>query len=438
MTVLNAMSIAVSGLNAQSAALSNISKNIAGSSTVGYKQAETEFETMVIGGSSKTAADLGGVTTSTRLDVSSAGQLQSTGVATDIAINGSGFMVVNTNVNPANGNYLLTQAGSFRPDAKGNLVNAAGYYLQGQQLDPAGNIIGTPASTVSGLTTVNISNLTVASTPTSTMTFAANLPSSQTHTYSAATATPSTTQVTYYDSLGAAQTMTFQFVPTQPASAAAPPTNTWTMNLLNSASAAPATPIASATLAFNGNGTNAGLLSSVTPTAGGAYSPGAGTFTVTTGDGQILPINIGALNSPGGITQLDGAYTTTKLQNDGSPFGLMQSVTIGNTGLVTASFSNGATRPIYQLDVAVVPNPDGLTPATGDAYSLSFAAGVPQLFQPGQGPAGTTAAGSLEGSNVDLGTELTNLIETQRAYSSNATVIQTANRMLATLDTIGQ
>ena len=156
------------------------------------------------------------------------------------------------------------------------------------------------------------------------------------------------------------------------------------------------------------------------------------------GDGQTIPVSIGALNSPGGMTQLDGSYTTTKLQNDGSGFGLMQSVAIGNDGVVTALFSNGTTRPIYQLDVAVVPNPDGLSPVTGNAYSLSPAAGVPQLYQPGQGPAGTTNGGALEGSNVDLGTELTNLIETQRAYSSNATVIQTANRMLATLDTIHQ
>jgi flagellar hook protein FlgE len=439
MSVLSAMNTAVSGLDAQSQALSNISNNIAGSSTVGYKKAETDFESLVLGGGAGASPDLGGVRSSTRLDVTTAGQVQTTGVATDIAINGSGFMVVNTNANPANGSYLLTQAGSFRPDAKGNLVNAAGYYLQGQPLDSAGNIIGTPANTVSGLSTVNIATLSVASTPTSTMTFTANLPSSQTNSYSAATAMPSSTAVTYYDSLGTGQTMTFQFVPTQPAAPGAAPTNTWTLNILDSASATPATPMASATLVFNGAGANAGLLSSVTPTAGaGTYSPAAGTYTVTTADGQTIPINIGALNSPGGMTQLDGSYTTTKLQNDGSTFGLMQSVSIGGDGVVSASFSNGATRPIYQLDVAVVPNPDGLAPVTGDAYTISPAAGVPQLYQPGQGPAGTTNGGALEGSNVDLGTELTNLIETQRAYSSNATVIQTANQMLATLDRITQ
>jgi flagellar hook protein FlgE len=443
MSILGAMDSAVSGLDAQSMALSNESNNISGSSTVGYKKAETDFETLVLGGSSifggSDDAQLGGVSSSTRLDITTSGQLQNTGVATDIAINGAGFMVVNTNANAANGSYLLTQAGSFRPDANGNLVNAAGFYLQGQPLDQAGNVIGTPASQVSGLSTVNISNLSVAATPTTTMTFNANLPSSETNTYSATTAAPSSTQVTYYDSLGNAQTFTFQFVPTQPAAAGDPPTNTWTMNILDSASATPNTPVDTATLTFNGTGADAGTLASVTPTAGtGTYDPVAGTYTITTGDGQQIPINIGALNSSSGMTQLDGSYTTTKIQNDGAPFGLMQSVSIGNNGVVTASFSNGATRPIYQLDVAVVPNPDGLIPVTGDAYSLSAASGVAQLYQPGQGPAGTTDGGALEGSNVDLSTELTNLIETQRAYSSSATVIQTANQMLAVLSTLNQ
>jgi flagellar hook protein FlgE len=438
MSILGAMDSAVSGLDAQSMALSNISNNISGSSTVGYKEAETEFETLVLGGTSGNA-ELGGVSSSTRLDVTTPGQIQTTGVATDIAINGSGFMVVNSNANAANGSYLLTQAGSFRPDANGNLVNAAGFYLQGQPLDAAGNVIGTPASTVADLSTVNIANLSVAATPTSAMTFTANLPSSETNTYSATTATPSSTQVTYYDSLGTAQTFTFQFVPTQPAAAGNPPTNTWTMNILDSASATPATPIDSATLTFNATGANAGTLASVTPTAGiGTYDPVAGSYSITSGDGQVIPINIGALNSASGMTQLDGSYTTTKIQNDGSAFGLMQSVSIGNNGVVTASFSNGATRPIYQLDVAVVPNPDGLNAVTGDAYALSAASGVPQLYQPGQGPAGTTDGGALEGSNVDLSTELTNLIETQRAYASSATVIQTANRMLSDLSTLNQ
>lgn len=436
--VLGAMNTAVSGLDAESMALSNISNNIAGSSTVGYKDAETDFESLVLGAGSGTHPQLGGVTTSTQLDVTTAGQLQTTGVSTDIAVNGNGFMVVNTNANSAAGSYYLTQAGSFRPDANGNLVNAAGYYLQGQPTDANGNVIGSAASTLSGLQTVNISNVSAAATPTTTMAFNANLPSTDTE-YSATPVAASSTGVTYYDSLGNSQTLTFQFVPTQPAAAGDPATNTWTMNILDSASATPTTPIAGATIAFNSTGADAGEMNSVTPiAAGGTYDATTGDFTVTSTDGQSIPINIGALNSPDGITQLNGSYTTTKIQANGSPFGTMQNVSIGTNGLVTASFSNGTTRPIYQMDVAIVPDADGLTPVTGDAYSVSPQSGVVQLFTPGTGSAGTTDGGTLEGSNVDLSTELTNLIATQRAYASSATVIQTANQMLGVLTTLNQ
>jgi flagellar hook protein FlgE len=120
------------------------------------------------------------------------------------------------------------------------------------------------------------------------------------------------------------------------------------------------------------------------------------------------------------------------LQN-GAPFGVLQGVSIGNDGIVSASFSNGTTRPIYQVDLVKVPNPDGLTPASGDAFNMSLEAGVPQIITPGQGGVGTLDAGSLEGSNVDITSQLTNMIQTQRAYSSNAMVVQTANQMLDTI-----
>ena len=300
---------------------------------------------------------------------------------------------------------------------------------------PSGNPIGAPAESVSALSTVNVDNLSVAAAPTTTMTFAANLPSTET-AYAATAPTPSTSSVTYYDPLGAAQTLQFQFTPTQAASGS-PQTNTWTMNIYDSASATPTTPVGSATLTFSSSGANAGTLSSVTPTTG-SYDASAGTFTITTGSGQSLPIDIGALNSAGGITQLDGAYSTTNIQQNGSAYGTLQSIGIGTNGLVNASFSNGVTRPIYQLDLAVFPNPDGLTPVAGEAFAMSPNAGVPQLFQPGQGPAGTTEGGALEGSNVDLSTQLTNLIETQRAYSSTAQVIQTADQMLDVINHLNQ
>ena len=431
MSLFSAIGSAISGLNAQSAALSSISNNIANASTVGYKQSETEFDSLVNAAGATNANMTAGVTTSTALDVATAGQLQTTGVNTDIAINGQGFLVVNTNATPTSGSYLLTRAGSFRPDANGNLVNAGGYYLQGQSL--AQGTAASAAASLSALSTVNVSNLTATGSPTTAMTFTANLPSSNT-AYAATAPDPSTSSMSYYDSLGKEQSLQFQFTPSVPATSGSANTNSWTMNIYDSLSATPTTPVGTATLDFNASGANAGTLASVTPTGAGTYNNTAGTFTITTAGGQSIPISIGALNSASGMTQFAGGYQTTQESQNGAGFGLLQGVSIGNNGVVTAAFSNGTTRPIYQIDLATVPNPDGLTPVSGDAFQLSDVAGVAQLTQAGTGAAGTIDAGSLEGSNVDITTQLTNMIETQRAYSSNAMVLQTSSQMMDTIN----
>jgi len=425
MSINTAIDSALSGMNAEANKLSAISSNVANSSTVGYKASETDFESLVLGGGNN-GTTAGGVAASNWTDVSSAGQIQSTGVSTDLAVNGQGFFVVSNNATSGSGNYLLTQAGSFRPDASGNLVNAAGYYLQGQPI-PATGVAGDVPQNMADLSTVNIANLTASATPTTAMTYAVNLPSNDT-SYSATPPAPSSSSAQYYDGLGTQQTLTFDFTPTTAATANAPPTDTWTMNIYDSASATPTTPVGTATLVFAGTGPTAGELQSVTPTAG-TYDPNAGTFSITTGSGTVLPINIGAIGSPQGMTQLDGPFNTTNVTQNGSSFGTAQGVTISPQGIVTATFSNGATRPIYQLDLANVSNPDGLIPADGGAFQLSPAAGIPRLYQAGTGPVGTTEGGALEGSNVDLSTELTNLIATQNAYSSAGQVIQAANQM---------
>jgi flagellar hook protein FlgE len=428
MSLLTAIDSALAGLNSEATRLSSISNNVANSSTVGYKEADTEFESLVLAGNAGGSAVMAGSAPVTRMNITQAGQIQTTGVATDLAVNGNGFMVVRDAIPSGSGNYFVTRAGSFRPDASGNLVNSGGYYLQGQPLDANGNPIGAAANALSDLSTVNIANLAVQALPTTQMTFTANLPSTDT-AFSTTPPAPSTSTVNYFDPLGTSQSLQLSFAPTVPAAAGSPPSNTWTMNIYDSASSTPTTPVGTATLVFESTGANAGELKSVTATTG-AYNATAGTFTITTGSGQALPITIGAPDAPGGMTQLDGAYTTTTIHKDGSAFGVLQGVNISNNGQVIASFSNGATRPIYQLDLATFPNPDGLAAASGGAYTLTPGAGVPQLFQAGQGAVGTVEGGALEGSNVDLSTQLTNLIETQRAYSSVSTVVKTATEML--------
>jgi flagellar hook-basal body protein len=113
------MNASVTGMNAQSNYLTNVGQNMANSSTVGYKQADTEFSTLVNeAGVGQTSA--GGVTTSTRLDIAKQGTLTGTSSSTDLAISGDGFFVVSD----AWGQQYLTRSGSFVADKNGNLVNA--------------------------------------------------------------------------------------------------------------------------------------------------------------------------------------------------------------------------------------------------------------------------------------------------------------------------
>ena len=138
------------------------------------------------------------------------------------------------------------------------------------------------------------------------------------------------------------------------------------------------------------------------------------------------------------MTQYDGSFQTTSVSQNGSNYGTLSSVSVTSEGVVTAAFSNGTTRPIYQMKLVTVPNPQGLIQESGDAMGFGTESGTPILADPGSGATGTTSGGALEGSNVDITTELTNLIQTQRAYSSNATVIQTGNQMLQTADQLKQ
>lgn len=446
MSALDALRTSVSGMNAQSQKLSGISNNIANSSTVGYKRVDTQFESLVLEGSATSKAVMAGTSAKDRVQISKAGQVQTTSSATDVAVNGDGFLVVNES-SGSTGKYLATRAGSFRPDQNGNLVNTAGYYLQGVPVDATGAAVAGLGTNIDSLQTVNINNVAVASAPTTTMTMWSNLEAAQTG-YFATTQTPSISSVDYYDALGAAQTLTYRFTPSQAATSGAAPTNTWTMDIFDSATGTGAATaatrqIGSVVLEFASTTTatqTAGTLitNGVTPSTTIPSAANAATYNSTTGiltikavgAAQSIDVNIGAPNSTSGITQMQGAYTETKIEKDGSAFGLLQGVNVESNGLVMATFSNGKSRPIYQLKLATMPSPDQMTPVHGDAFIMSPAAGSVRLLDPGTGSAGTTSGNSLESSNVDMGTELTNLIETQRAYSSNATVIQTADQML--------
>ena len=143
-----------------------------------------------------------------------------------------------------------------------------------------------------------------------------------------------------------------------------------------------------------------------------------------------IAVNLGDYNTPDGITQLAGDFQLNFVQQNGAKFGNFAGVSIGKDGVVTALFDNGVTRPIYQIPLASFTNPNGLSSLSGNSWIATDFSGNPTLRQPGDAGAGQVNAAALEASTVDLGTEFTRMITTQRAYSSAAKVITTTDDML--------
>jgi flagellar hook protein FlgE len=420
MSILGAMYAAVSGLGAQSTKLGAISDNIANTSTTGYKRVEVEFASLVTEQVSRRSYSAGGVAGNVRRLVDVQGLLQATGSSTDIAINGDGFFVVSDaqNANPQQDLTALTRAGSFTADDQGFLRNAAGYYLMGFALNPDGTTVNpNPArDTLSSVEPVNIAGINFTGAPTTEITFAGNLPAQLAN---GTPGTPINTQIEYFTELGNSGTMTLQWTPSSDGVA-----NHWNLQIFDSNTGGGTTAIYDQIITFNDTGPDAGSPSAIPGLAGGNLP-----LTVN-GGLQALNLDMGDVNDASGITQFAGEYVPTKINKNGALFGVVNSVEVSEDGIITAIFNNGVRRPIYQIPIAVVQNPNGLTPRDGTAFIQSRDSGSLYLWDAGVGPAGKTAGNSLERSNVDIAQELTNMIETQRTYSTNAKVIQTSDEML--------
>ena len=137
--------------------------------------------------------------------------------------------------------------------------------------------------------------------------------------------------------------------------------------------------------------------------------------------------------SAGGLSQLNTASVVQSTITNGTAFGNLSTITIDDSGYVTAIFDNGVMRRIAQVAVATFPSPDSLREVSGNAYAVSLQSGTFNLKAAGTGGAGTIASQQLESSTVDLSTEFTSLITTQRAYSASSKIITTADDMLAEL-----
>jgi flagellar hook protein FlgE len=146
--------------------------------------------------------------------------------------------------------------------------------------------------------------------------------------------------------------------------------------------------------------------------------------------GGTINVNVGIPGQTTGLTQLSSTFAPVTITKDGSSVASLASVEIDEQGFLYAIYDLGVSRKIYQIPVVDVPNPNDLIALSSQTYTVSHDSGDLYLWDAGDGPAGTIAGFSLEESGTDVAAELTQLIKTQRAYSSNAKVIQTVDEML--------
>ena len=409
---------ALSGINAASEELRVIGNNVANASTTGFKKSRAEFADVY-------AATDGAASTAVGAGVRLAGVSQQFGQGNigftnsklDLAINGRGFFVLDDG-----GSRAYTRAGNFQVDREGFLTNPDGAKLVVNGADENGAITGAV-----GPLQLDRSNITPQAT--SRVDVGLNLDSSEERppTVPFSPTIPSSfnssTSLSVFDSLGGSHLATMYYVKgEQPGQ--------WEMYTLidgKDVHGKQAPPLANDILAFDG----AGQLASINGTP---VPPGEINYPeFDTGSGaEPLQLNMNLLsNSP--ITQFGTRFNVSELTQNGFTSGRLSGIDFDDTGVVRARYSNGQTRTLGQVALSDFSNSQGLRPLGDTGWAESFASGVPLLGTPGSGSLGVLQSGALEGSNVDLTSELVNMITAQRNFQANAQVITTADTVTQTV-----
>lgn len=427
MTLSSSLNAGVAGLNVNSSKLSTISDNIANSQTNGYKRVDTQFASLVVGdGGGRYTA--GGVQALSFREVDQRGGLISTSNATDIAIGGRGMIPVTpvSSLDNLDGDLPIefVTTGSFRPDENGILRTASGKTLLGWPANRDGTIPAFPRDTTRGLVPVQINNGSLTNSPTSEIQLGVNLPAEQSKAGSSGDVIP--LSIEYFDNVGASQSLTLEFAPVVPATGSS---NEWTVAISDSLTDAASNPVASFNVTFDDTAALGGSILSISGEVAGSYDATTGAFSFNTAAGP-MDIVIGSPGASSGLTQLSAEFGPTGVRKNGTPVGSLTGIDVNADGLVQGVFASGAVRTLYQIPIADFANLNGLTAVDGQAYVSSPESGSLFLWDAGDGPTGTMVSFALEQSTADVAGELTALITTQRAYSSNATVIRTVDEML--------
>ena len=450
----------VSGLQNHQTRMDVIGNNISNVNTIGFKRGRVNFQDMIsqqMQGAAKPTDELGGVnpkevglgmTVAAIDNIFNQGNLQSTGVSTDIAIQGNGFFIMKSGEES-----FYTRAGAFSLDTNGTLVNPAnGMRVQGWMAEEVnGQMLVSTAATPTDLTipvgakdpakeTQNVRFACNLNKTTPEITEGASLDDIRNGTWG--------TEQEIYDSFGNKHllSVSFQRVPGNP--------NQWqaTVNVDEDNADFTQTRIGLGSTDGMANTfivqfDNMGALQSVTDSAGNVSNDFGQIELVTSftvpesndeADGtphrQNFNINLGTIGSfENTITQSASKSTTKGYYQDGYTLGYLNTFKIDSSGVITGVYSNGTNRTIGQIALATFANDRGLEKAGDSTFVESNNSGMARINESGVAGKGTLMAGALEMSNVDLSEQMTDMIVTQRGFQSNAKTIQTADTLLETV-----
>jgi flagellar hook protein FlgE len=403
--------IALSGINAAMADLNATANNIANVNTTGFKRSRAEFANLFAVtpyGLAQNAIGAG-VRVAAVAQQFAQGDINFTDNNLDMAISGTGFFTLSRA-----GQTVYSRAGQFGVDKDGFVVDPEGDKLQA--FPPNASAVGTTATSFDTGRLGNLQLQTTDSAPNAStkLSVGINLPAADT----APTVTPfdpansqsynRTTSMTTYDSLGVAHTTSFYYV-----QSGTP--NTWNMY----------TYVDGASLS--------GPDSLVYNSSGALTTPAGGTLALPayTPPGGAAPMNMTVDLSKS--TQFSSEFSVNSLTQDGYAPGQLSGISVGNDGVVTANYTNGQSIALGQVALTNFSNPQGLQQLGDNAWAETYTSGQPLRGTAGTSAFGQIQSGALEASNVDLTSQLVNMITAQRDFQANAQVISTSDQITQTI-----
>jgi len=407
-------STSLSGLYANQQKLNVIGNNLANLNTIGFKASTVQFMDLVsqsVGGASMNPMQVGlGVTTGSISPNFRQGGIETTGIATNVAIQGDGFFVVGS---PNDRSY--TRAGDFAFDANGMLVTPDGKPVQGYTaIDP---VTGAVITTGQPGDVVIPPGVLRPPTATTLFTTTTNLDSGA----AVGSAFPASIQL--YDALGEPHVATITY--TKTGAGAWDYAMTVPGDEVTGGTAGTPFQIANGTVSFDAQGrlaqVNGGAAADLVVTAP-AWANGAAATNFTW--------DLVDANGVASLTGFGSPSATSSITQNGTPAGTITALGINAGGEILATFGTGAAVVVGQLAVANFNNPQGLTKVGSNRFGESQSSGIANVGTAGTGGRGTLTGGAVEQSNVDIAQEFTQMILAQRGYQANSKAITVTDELL--------